>query len=121
MYFVWPDLLWALTGLPLMVLLYVWLLRRRVKTVVAFSSLSLIKPALGNSKPWRRHVPPFLLWLALACALVGLARPKAQVTLPADFLTLVMAMDVSRSMLAQDVPPSRIEAAQTAAKAFLSD
>jgi Ca-activated chloride channel family protein len=121
MYFVWPDLLWALTGLPLMVLLYVWLLRRRVKTVVAFSSLSLIKPALGKSKPWRRHVPPFLLWLALGCALVGLARPKAQVTLPADFLTLVMAMDVSRSMLAQDVPPSRIEAAQTAAKAFLSD
>ena len=104
-----------------MVMLYVWLLRRRVKTVVVFSSLSLIKPALGNSKPWRRHVPPFLLWLALACALVGLARPKAQVTLPADFLTLVMAMDVSRSMLAQDVPPSRIEAAQTAAKAFLSD
>lgn len=104
-----------------MVLLYLWLLRRRMKSVVAFSSLSLIKPALGKSKPWRRHVPPFLLWLALGCALVGLARPKAQVTLPADFLTLVMAMDVSRSMLAQDVPPSRIEAAQTAAKAFLSD
>ena len=121
MYFVWPDLLWALTGLPLLVLLYVWLLRRRVKSVVAFSSLSLIKPALGKSKPWRRHVPPFLVWLALCFALVGLARPKAQVTLPADFLTLVMAMDVSRSMLAQDVPPSRIEAAQTAAKAFLKD
>lgn len=104
-----------------MVLLYVWLLRRRVKTVVAFSSLSLIKPALGKSKPWRRHVPPFLLWLALGCALVGLARPKAQVTLPADFLTLVMAMDVSRSMLAEDVPPSRIGAAQQAAKNFLQD
>ena len=121
MYFVWPDLLWALIGLPLLVLLYVWLLRRRLKSVVAFSSLSLIKPALGKSKPWRRHIPPFLVWLALCCALVGLARPKAQVTLPADFLTLVMAMDVSRSMLAQDVPPSRIEAAQTAAKAFLKD
>jgi len=121
MYFVWPDLLWALTGLPLLVLLYVWLLRRRVKSVVAFSSLSLIKPALGKSKPWRRHVPPFLLWLAIGCASIGLARPKAQVTLPADFLTLVMAMDVSRSMLAQDVPPSRIEAAQIAVKAFLKD
>jgi len=121
MYFVWPDLLWASACLPLWVLLYLWLLRRRVKSVVVFSSLSLIKPALGSSKPWRRHVPPFLLWLALACALVGLARPKAQVTLPADFLTLIMAMDVSRSMLAQDVPPSRIEAAQNAAKSFLGD
>lgn len=110
-----------LAGLPLMVLLYVWLIRRRVKSFVAFSSLSLIKPALGKSKPWRRHVPPFLLWVALACGLVGLARPKAQVTLPADFLTLVMAMDVSRSMLAQDVPPSRIEASQNAAKAFIKD
>lgn len=104
-----------------MVLLYLWLLRRRVKQVLVFSSLSLIKPALGVSKPWRRHVPPFLLWLALSCAVIGLARPKAQVTLPADFMTLVMAMDVSRSMLAQDVPPSRIEAAQLAAKAFLND
>ena len=121
MYFVWPDLLWALAVLPFMVLLYVWLIRRRVKSVIVFSSLSLIKPAIGMSKPWRRHIPPFLLWLALCCALIGLARPKAQVTLPADFLTLVMAMDVSRSMLAQDVPPSRIEASQTAAKAFLND
>ncbi len=121
MYFVWPDFLWTLTALPLLVVFYFWLIRRRLKSVVAFSSLSLIKPALGKSKPWRRHVPPFLLCLAFSCALVGLARPKAQVTLPSDFLTLVMAMDVSRSMLAQDVPPSRIEAAQTAAKAFLTD
>jgi hypothetical protein len=54
-----------------MVLLYVWLLRQRDEDGRRFSSLSLIKPALGKSKPWRRHVPPFLLWLALACALVG--------------------------------------------------
>jgi Ca-activated chloride channel family protein len=81
----------------------------------------LLRPALQGQRAWRRHVPPLLLWLALACTLLALARPFARIALPSDYMTLVMALDVSRSMLAQDVPPSRIEAAKDAAKAFLRE
>lgn len=121
MHFHWPELLWSLALLPLAVLAYVAALRRRRKAAVAYPSLSLIRPALGPGQRIRRHIPPALLLLAWAAVLVGLARPTARVTLPADYMTLVLAMDVSRSMLAQDVAPSRIEAAQAAAKGFVRE
>jgi Ca-activated chloride channel family protein len=120
-HFIWPDLLWGLTVIPLLIALYLWILNRRRRVAVVYPSLSIIRPALVRSRKWRRHIPPFLLMCAIASALIGGARPSAQIVLPADYLTLVMAMDVSRSMLAQDVPPSRIEAAQAAAKEFLKD
>lgn len=121
MQFHWPELLWSLLLLPLAVLAYLAALRRRRKAALTYPSLSLIRPALGAGQRIRRHIPPALLLLAWTAALVGLARPTARVTLPADYMTLVLAMDVSRSMLAQDVEPSRILAAQAAAKAFVSD
>lgn len=121
MHFHWPELLWSLLLLPLMALAYLAALRRRRKAALTYPSLSLIRPALGAGQRIRRHVPPALLLLAWAAALVGLARPTARVVLPADYMTLVLAMDVSRSMLAQDVEPSRIQAAQAAAKAFVSE
>ncbi len=107
--------------IPLLITLYLWILNRRRRVAVVYPSLSIIRPALVRSLKWRRHTPPFLLMCSIASALIGGARPSAQIVLPADYLTLVMAMDVSRSMLAQDVPPSRIEAAQAAAKEFLKD
>lgn len=119
MHFIWPELLWGLLVLPLAVAAYMWLLRRRRRQAQVYPSLLLIRPALGRFPAWRRHLPPALLLLALAAGLLGAARPSARVVLPADYLTLVMALDVSRSMLARDVPPSRIEAAQAAAKSFL--
>ena len=66
MTFAWPDLLWLLLALPALVLLYLWLLRRRRKNTVRFASLGLVKAALGKGPGWRRHVPPVLLLLALA-------------------------------------------------------
>jgi Ca-activated chloride channel family protein len=121
MHFVWPDMLWSLLVLPALWFAYLWMLRRQRLLAVRYPSLSLIRPALKGHTAWRRHLPPLLLWLALACSLVGLARPFARVVLPADYMTLVMALDVSRSMLAQDVPPNRFEAAKEAAKAFIKD
>ena len=121
MHFLWPDALWSLLLLPLLFLGYRWMLRRRRKVAVIYPSLSLILPAMGKGQRFRRHIPPALLLSALAAALIGAARPSAQVVLPADYLTLVLAMDVSRSMLAQDVKPSRIEASQAAVKAFLQE
>lgn len=121
MHFVWPEALWSLLLLPLLSAGYLWLLKRQRAQTLQFPSLMLLRPALPGQRPWRRHVPPLMLWLALACSLVALARPFARIVLPADYMTLVMALDVSRSMLAQDVPPSRIEAAKDAAKAFIRE
>ena len=121
MQFIWPDALWAFFLLPLAVAGYFWLLRRRRLQTLHYPSLSLIRPALGQHKAWRRHVPPLLMGLALACVLLALARPMAKVVLPSDQMTLILAMDVSRSMLAEDVPPNRIQAAQEAVRGFLKE
>ena len=79
--FLWPEMLWALLVLPVLVLLYVWLLRRRKKTTLRYASLSLVREALGARSAWRRHVPPALLFLALASLLFATSRPAAVITL----------------------------------------
>jgi Ca-activated chloride channel homolog len=121
MSFLWPKMLWLLLALPLLVALYVWLLGRRKKAVLRYANLSLVKEALAGGQRWRRHLPPALFLLALAAMLVAVARPTAVVTLPSQHDLVVLAMDVSRSMLAEDVQPNRITAAQAAARAFIGD
>ena len=107
MHFIWPELLWLLLLIPLLVVGYIRALRRKRTLSVHYPSLSLIRPALGPGHRIRRHIPPALLLCALTLVLLGTARPSARVSLPADYLTLVLAMDVSRSMLAEDLRPSR--------------
>jgi Ca-activated chloride channel family protein len=121
MNFVWPDLLWLLAALPLLVLAYLWLLYRRKKNTLRYASLSLIKQAMGKGPGWRRHLPPLLMLLAVATLLVATARPLAIVTLPSQQETIILAMDVSGSMRAADVLPNRLVASQEAAKAFIKD
>jgi Ca-activated chloride channel family protein len=115
----WPEMLWGLLLLPLLVLLYLWLLRRRRKTVVRLASVALVKQAMGAGPGWRRHVPPALLLLATAVLLLAAARPLARLKLPSQQETIILAMDVSGSMRATDVAPNRLVAAQEAAKAFV--
>ncbi len=117
--FLWPDMLWLLLLLPLLVALYVWLLKRRKKSAVAWSNLDIVREAQGPGTAWRRHVPPLLLFLSLAAMLFAVSRPSAVVTLPLVDQTIILAIDVSGSMRATDVLPSRIVAAQNAAKAFI--
>lgn len=121
MQFLWPDFLWLLLAAPLLVLLYLWLLKRKKKMAVRFASLSIVKEAMGPGQSWRRHLPPALFLLALVAMLLAAARPTAVVTLPSQQQTIILAMDVSGSMRATDVQPSRLEAAQAAAKAFLGE
>lgn len=121
MTFVWPDLLWLLLAVPVLVLMYLWLLHRRKKNTVRYASLALVKQAAGKGPGWRRHVPPALMLLAIATLLVATARPTAIVTLPSQQETIVLAMDVSGSMRATDVQPNRLVAAQEAAKAFVKE
>src|SRR6476661_9287600 len=121
MQFLWPDFLWLLLAAPLLVLLYLWLLKRKKKLAVRFASLSIVKEAMGAGQTVRRHIPPLLFLFALAAMLLATARPVAVVTLPSQQQTIILAMDVSGSMRATDVQPSRLEAAQAAAKAFLAE
>ncbi|WP_298213281.1 VWA domain-containing protein [Acidovorax sp.] len=121
MVFLWPTLLWLLLLAPLLVLLYWWLLHRRKKTALAYSSLSLVREALGPGQRLRRHIPPALFLLALVALLLASARPMAVITLPSQDQTIMLAMDVSGSMRATDVEPDRITAAQNAAKAFIAE
>jgi Ca-activated chloride channel homolog len=119
--FVWPEMLWTLLAVPLLVLLYVWLLRRRKKSSLRYANLALIKEAMGKSIAWRRHLPPALMLLAITSMLIAFSRPAAIVSLPSAEKTIVLAMDVSGSMRAADVLPDRITAAKEAAKAFVAE
>ncbi|NBY65105.1 MAG: VWA domain-containing protein [Betaproteobacteria bacterium] len=121
MHFIWSQALWALLSLPLLIILYIWILSRRRSYAVQFSSLQIVRGAVSWRTRYRRHIPPVLILMAITVGIIGLARPTATVTLPADYMTLVMAVDVSRSMLAEDVEPNRIKAAQAAVKEFIRE
>ena len=121
MTFIWPEMLWALIAMPLLVLLYVWLLRRRKKTAIRFANLTLVKEAMGKAAAWRRHLPPALLLVAVSALLFAAARPTAVISLPSQQETIILAIDVSGSMRATDVLPDRITAAKEAAKAFVTE
>jgi Ca-activated chloride channel family protein len=116
MQFLWPQMLWLLLLLPLLAAAYLYLIARRKKVALSYASLALPRAAQGRNQRLRRHIPPALFLLALGAALLACARPTATITLPSDTITLVLAMDTSRSMEATDVAPSRISAAQQAAR-----
>jgi Ca-activated chloride channel family protein len=118
MSFLWPSMLWLALMLPACVAAYAWLLGRR-KAAIAYPDLALVREAVGRAAGWRRHVPPALLLLALAAAILATARPTTVVTLPSQYRTIVLAIDVSLSMRAADIAPDRITAAQAAARAFV--
>ena len=121
MSFLSPSLLWLLVAVPLLVALYVTLLRRRKPAAVRLASVDIVREALGRGQRVRRHLPPALFLVALTAMLVAVARPTAVITLPSEQRTIVLAIDVSLSMRATDVEPSRIAAAQEAAKAFIRE
>ena len=121
MNFLWPRLLWLLLALPLLVLAYLWLMGRRKKLALRYASLSIVREALGAGQRARRHLPPLLFLLAIAAMLVAAARPTAVVLLPSNNQTIMLVMDVSGSMRADDVRPTRLAAAQQAAKGFLKN
>ncbi|HJT42137.1 MAG TPA: VWA domain-containing protein [Rhizomicrobium sp.] len=118
--FSWPSLLWLLLLVPFLIAVYVLMLRRRRRGAFRYSNLALVKQA-AQGVGWRRHIPPALMLMAFTILLLALARPSAEVSLPSRVATVMLAMDVSGSMRATDVTPSRIAAAVTAAKAYIKD
>ncbi len=119
--FLWPQALWLLLAVPALVVLYAFILRRRARVAMRYASVALIRASLSRGQRLRRHVPPLLFLLALTTLFVALARPLATLTLPSDQRTIILAMDVSKSMRATDVEPSRIGAAREAAKTFIRE
>jgi Ca-activated chloride channel homolog len=116
-----PLALAALVVVPVLVFAWVVHERRRSRAAGAFTSLALL-PNLVERSPGRwRLVPPALFLVALTALIVGFARPHANVTVPRREATVVLAMDVSRSMQAHDISPSRMVAAERAASAFVGE
>lgn len=114
-----PALLWSLLSIPALVALYMAAQRRRMRYAVSFTNLQVLERIQRPAQAWRRHVPATLFLLALVPLLLGLARPLGSVLVPREQATLVLSMDVSGSMRATDVAPSRLEAAQKAALTFI--
>jgi Ca-activated chloride channel family protein len=119
MTFAAPELLLGLLIIPLALVGYVFVSRRRSRYAVRFTNVDLLANLVPRRPAWRRHIPP-LLYVAAASALVlALARPSMVVAVPRDEATIILTMDVSASMRATDVSPTRMVAAQEAAKAFV--
>ena len=119
MSFLWTEMLWALLLVPVLIAAYILAQRRRRKYALRFASLSLIKEALGRGPGIRRHIPAALFLIGVTALIVALARPVATVILPSQQGTVILTLDVSGSMRAQDLQPTRLEAAKAAARAFV--
>jgi Ca-activated chloride channel homolog len=115
----WPGFLLLLGLVPIIIGVYIWMLRRRRRYAVRYSSLSLVRAALPGQSPWRRHLPMALFLLALASLVIAMGRPMATVVVPSGQATIVLAMDISGSMCATDIAPNRLMAAEEAALSFI--
>jgi Ca-activated chloride channel homolog len=121
MSFASPYLLWGLLLIPVGLLAYWLVQRRRIKYAARFTNLDLLANVVDASPGRRRHIPAVLALAALAALIVAMARPQAVVAVPRDDATVVLTMDGSASMNATDVAPTRLEAAKSAASSFLDD
>ncbi len=119
MTFLWPGFLYSLALVPAIIAIYIWALRRRRRFAVRYSSLSLVRSALGSGSQWRRHLPFALFLVALMSLLVALSRPVSIAAVPGAQATIILAIDVSRSMCSTDIQPTRLQAAESAAMDFI--
>jgi Ca-activated chloride channel family protein len=117
----WPGLLWALLLVPVALAAYLLAQRRRAGYAVRFTNLDLLANVVARAPGWRRHLPPALYLLALTALLVSVARPQATTLVPKEQATVMLVLDVSGSMNATDVQPTRMVAAQQSATTFVQE
>ena len=113
-----PLLLVTLLVIPLAIALYVLAERRRMRYAIRFTNVDVLAGVV-RGRVWRQYVPLILFLLALAALCIGMARPQRTTLVPKDRATVILVIDVSRSMEAKDVKPSRIGAAAQAVREFL--
>lgn len=121
MSFIWPYMLLMLVIIPLFIGLYFRLQRRRRLAAASLGPLGQVQSSSGSALGNRRHVPPTFFLLGFTLLVFGLARPEMLVDLPRVEGTVILAFDVSSSMTADDLEPTRIEAAKAAARAFVEN
>ena len=114
-------LLWLLAALPVLAAFYLWQLRSASGSALRYAGLAPTAVSPSRGRRLRRYAPPCLMFLGLAALLFAIARPQAEIMLPARVENILLAMDVSGSMRATDIAPDRITAARNAAKAFLTE
>jgi Ca-activated chloride channel family protein len=119
MSFLWPGMLVLLLGVPLLVLGYLALVRRRDQRAAELAAQGFVPTASAQRRRRRRHVPFAFFLVAVVVALVALARPEASLSIPRREGTVVLAFDASNSMRATDLEPSRMDAAKAAARTFV--
>jgi Ca-activated chloride channel family protein len=119
MSFIWPVMLWLLLLIPFALLLYIQLQRRRRRAAANYGNLGLLQADKVRNPGVRRHLPPALFLAGLTILLIAMARPQTVVNLPRQEGTIILAFDVSGSMAADDIKPTRIEAAKAAVKDFV--
>lgn len=119
MSFLAPLLLIPLLLVPILIALYLWAQRRRQRYTVRFTNLDLLANVAPTRPGWRRHLPPILYLAAVSLLVLGLARPAMVVPVPREDATVLLVIDVSGSMQATDVAPTRLDAARVAAEAFV--
>ena len=120
MSFIWPALLWSLLTIPLFVLLYLRMQKRRKQYAVRYGSLGLVQQATGRGVGSRRHIPALFFLAGLTILFLALGRPQMVVGLPKVEGIVILAFDVSGSMSADDFEPTRMEAAKVVAKDFVA-
>ena len=121
MSFTWPLALLLLLAVPLLLGVYLLQLRRRRKQAVRYSSVALLRAAMPKRSAWRRRVPVGLFLGGLAGLGVAAARPQMAITVPFSRTSIILTLDVSRSMCATDVAPNRLTVAQEAARKFVTE
>ena len=114
-----PLFLLALLLLPAIAAAYAWFRRRPARYAVRFPGTPMVAGVVRAAPAWRRHVPAAIAALALTALALALARPHKTVAVPVERASVVLVTDVSRSMRATDVEPTRLDAARGAAEAFL--
>lgn len=119
MSFQWPIMLLLLLVVPLLAGLYIWMQKRRKKYVLRYSSVSLVQQAVGKGPGIKRHIPAALYLVALAAMVLALARPSRTIPVLTNTGTIILTVDVSGSMQAEDVDPNRLEATKDAIRDFV--
>jgi Ca-activated chloride channel family protein len=118
MTFLWPGMLWLMLAVPLVLAGWLLLQRRRWQAAARHAALGFAAPASASGS-WLRYLPAILLLVAVVLFIGATARPVTVLTLPIQHETVILALDISGSMRADDIKPTRIEAAQAASKAFI--
>jgi Ca-activated chloride channel family protein len=116
---IWPGALLLLLALPLVVIGYRWALKQRKRFAINYSSIQLVRDAIPEKDRFRRHLPFSMLMVAVVSLILALARPTTDLPSPSGKATIILALDVSLSMCASDIPPNRLTVATEAAESLI--